>query len=185
MPPHRLGRTRVLSSVERYSVKARFGADPPQLEATRRGAAQVPGRPRVQHGQSVEGCRLSLPSVLRTGLKLKEETIPSELAAGVIPARPVLPLRVRNSRRADRPQAFCPRAPRKSSGGHCDKRWCRSGPVLLVATTGAREHGKHETSCAGCYPTVAGVTSPKSAASSPPRLPARPDQREAGVGHDD
>jgi hypothetical protein len=57
MPPHRLGRTRVLSSVERYSVKARFGADPPQLEATRRGAAQVPGRPRVQHGQSVEGCR--------------------------------------------------------------------------------------------------------------------------------
>jgi hypothetical protein len=128
---------------------------------------------------------LGLPSVLRTGLKLKEETIPSELAAGVIPARPVLPLRVRNSRRADRPQAFCPRAPRKSSGGHCDKRWCRSGPVLLVATTDAREHGKHETSCAGCYPTVAGVTSPKSPASSPPRLPARPDQREAGVGHDD
>jgi hypothetical protein len=52
-----LGRTRVLTSVERHSVKARFGADPPQLEATRRGAAQVPGRPRVQHGQSVEGCR--------------------------------------------------------------------------------------------------------------------------------
>jgi hypothetical protein len=55
--PTALGRMRVLTSVERQSVKARFGAEPAQLEATRRGAAQMPGRPRLQRGRTVEGCR--------------------------------------------------------------------------------------------------------------------------------